>query len=74
MIPKRDISDRMIRPAHLVRRNARGLFVTGCMRRGCAIAAQAAPGAPQVSAKLRETPPPPAGDAENPANPDTYAK
>jgi hypothetical protein len=74
MIPKRDISDRMLRPSQVVRRNARGLFLSGCMRRGCAIAAQAASGAPQASAKLRETPPAQSGDAENPENPDTYAK
>jgi hypothetical protein len=74
MIPKRDITDRMLRPSQATRRDARGSFLTGCLRRGCAIAAHAAPGAPDLSAKLREGQLPPTGDAGKPEIPDTYAK
>lgn len=74
MFPKRDITDRMIRPTHVVRRKAAKSFVAGCLRRGCALAAKRGCDAPELSAKLREPATGQSADAGKPENPDTYAK
>ena len=51
MIDPSQTTNRILLPRH---RNARGLFLAGCLRRGCALAAVSRPAAPQLSAKLRE--------------------
>lgn len=69
MIDPAQVTNRII-PPH--KRNARGLFLAGCLRRGCALAAVSLAAAPQLSAKLREPASPSATASQitpTPANP-----